>query len=138
MWKQGRRTLLPNKEMNSGAFRNVVVDGGATGRLTANVLRKSASCRKLDCKIYLEESSRILTTGAGKGGIDEFKFLRQADATIEWGICRRSWRHPGLGYRGPIDDPLQLLVGEKFRSSSAVSRYCFVPGQFTKRISSLK
>ena len=103
--------------MSTVPRRFVIVGGGTAGWLCALMLQDAIAQQKLNAKVIVVESSKILTIGVGEGttavfrqmlkrfGFDEFEFLRETQATIKFGIRHKDWRKLGHHYDGPIDDP---------------------------------
>jgi len=119
--------------------RVVVVGGGTAGWLSALVIGDAARRAGRPCAITVVESSKLGTIGVGEGttavfrqmllhlGIDEFRFLRETDATIKYGIRHRDWRRVGHAYDGPIDDP-HLVAGGN-RSATFLDAYQIAHGR---------
>ena len=117
----------------------VIVGGGTAGWLAALVIGDVARRAGRPCAITVIESSKIGTIGVGEGttavfrqmllhlGIDEFRFLRETDATIKYGIRHRDWRRLGYAYDGPIDDP--HLVSGGTREATFLDAYQIANGR---------
>ena len=102
--------------------RIAIVGGGTAGWLAALMLQDAAKRAGTVTAITLIESSKFGTIGVGEGttavfrmmlrhlDVDEFEFLRAAEASFKLGIRHRDWRRLGHHYDGPIDDP-HLVAG---------------------------
>lgn len=102
--------------------RIAIVGGGTAGWLAALMLQDAAKRAGAVTSITVIESSKFGTVGVGEGttavfrmmlrhlGLDEFEFLRAAEASFKLGIRHRDWRRLGHHYDGPIDDP-HLVAG---------------------------
>lgn len=119
--------------MIAGRQRLVVVGGGTAGWLTAMMLQRHATMKKLDLQITVVESSKIPTVGVGEGttaafrqmilelGVDEAAFIRETGATIKFGIRHKEWLRKGHSYDGPIDDPNLLVTTPTLKASEQAS-----------------
>lgn len=106
--------------MTNPPYRIAIVGGGTAGWLCAHALQFASGIYKSNAEITVIESSEIPTIGVGEGttaafktalrglSLDEFEFIREAEATIKYGIRHKDWRQKGHSYDGPIDDPREL------------------------------
>lgn len=127
--------------MSQLARHIAVVGGGTAGWLATLMLQDSARRAGLDLRLTMIESSKIPTVGVGEGstavfrqllthlGYDEIEFLRQAQATIKYGIRHKDWRRVGITYDGPIDDPHLVCRTPPGVSTSWLNQYCVAAGK---------
>lgn len=115
-WKTARERARGMKHL-------VVVGGGTSGWLAAMIFSETARQKRQALKVTVVESSKIPVIGVGEAstvalslvlqhfGIDPLTFLRETRGSIKFGICHKDWRRLGYTYRGPVDEPHQLVEG---------------------------